>query len=153
LITAEVYYRDLSLKELDSLDKEIENGRTEWILSNLDHYWKSMFIITAKDDNEWDELYTTGFVDHIPFINRDVKICEDIFQHTNSPYGNLFRSERSGIKLLTEFSHWHRSNMDIGDIISISRYKDDQYHSTKSHYMLYYDRWLQLTWRTAARVY
>ncbi len=91
MITAEVYYRDLSLEELDSFDKEIENGRTEWILRNLDHYWKSMFIITAKDDNEWDELYTTGFVDPIPFTNRDVKICGDIFQHTKTvPMGISF---------------------------------------------------------------
>jgi hypothetical protein len=151
LITAEVYYRDLSLEELDSLDKEIENGRTEWILRNLDHYWKSVFIITVKDDNEWDELYTTGFVDPIPVTNRDIKICEDIFQHTNNPDGNLFRSERSRIKLLTEFSHWHRSNMDIGDIISITRYKDDRYHNTRSYYMLYYDRWLRLSWGTVVR--
>jgi hypothetical protein len=148
LITAEVYYRDLSLEELDSLDRDIENRSTEWILRNLEQYWKRMFLITAKDDKEWDELYTTGFVDPIPFTNRDIKICEDIFQHTNSPYGNLFRSEKSRIKLLTEFSHWHRSNMDIGDIISITRYKDDRYHNTKSYYILYYDRRPPLRWGT-----
>jgi hypothetical protein len=146
MITAGVYYRDLSLEEFDSLDRDIENGRTEWILRNLERYWKSMFLTTAKDDNEWDELHTTGFIDPIPFRNRDIKMCEDIFQHTNSPYGNLFRSGRSREKLLADFNHWHRSNMDIGDIISITRYKDDLYHSTKSYYMWYYNRWIQLSW-------